>query len=227
MGLMCCPNNSLKESEDFMCQILKNPSLKLKDFDYNQLLNEIVSKRVQQEVYKEHIEEYLLEEFYNTKLPEEEKKCSKAVLEQLITHLKEKNNMYVVMLIFYPLINHENEKCDENLYSMFNYISGRLTINDFELWLFKYFYWNTFVITNAIAKVCNDPVIKHSLEELNISFYNEDAIRSVVNRILNDIKSNSKSPEKDLVSKEQFKLLYQENPFAKVEDIRALVSNIH
>ena len=35
MGLMCCPNNSLKESEDFMCQILKNPSLKLKDFDYN------------------------------------------------------------------------------------------------------------------------------------------------------------------------------------------------
>ena len=227
MGLMCCPNNSLKESEDFMCQILKNPSLKLKDFDYNQLLNEIVSKRVQQEVYKEHIEEYLLEEFYNTKLPEEEKKYSKAVLEQLITHLKEKNNMYVVMLIFYPLINHENEKCDENLYSMFNYISGRLTINDFELWLFKYFYWNTFVITNAIAKVCNDPVIKHSLEELNISFYNEDAIRSVVNRILNDIKSNSKSPEKDLVSKEQFKLLYQENPFAKVEDIRALVSNIH
>ena len=223
----CCLSNTNQIAEEFVLTQLKNPSLKLKEFDYNRLLNEIVSKRVQQEVYKEHIEEYLLEEFYNTKLPEEEKKYSKAVLEQLITHLKEKNNMYVVMLIFYPLINHENEKCDENLYSMFNYISGRLTINEFEVWLFKYFYWNTFVITNAIAKVCNDPVIKHSLEELNISFYNEVAIRSVVNRILNDIKSNSKSPEKDLVSKEQFKLLYQENPFAKVEDIRALVSNIH
>ena len=77
MGVICCQNNSLKETEDLILQILKNPSLKLKDFDYNQLLNEIVSKRVQQEVYKEHIIEYLLEEFYNINLPNEEKKYSK------------------------------------------------------------------------------------------------------------------------------------------------------
>lgn len=45
--------------------------------------------------------------------------------------------MYVVMLIFYSLIIHENENCDD----------------------------------------------KHALQELNITFYNEDSIRSVVNKI--------------------------------------------
>ena len=64
-------------SQDFVLTQLKSPSLKLKEFDYNRLLNEIISKRVQQEVYKEHIEEYLLEEFYNINLLEEEKNFQK------------------------------------------------------------------------------------------------------------------------------------------------------
>ena len=225
MGLMCCPNNSLKESEDFMCQILKNPSLKLKDFDYNQLLNEIVSKRVQQEVYKEHIIEYLLEEFYNINLPEEEKKYSKSILEDLISTLNAKNNMYSVILIFYPFINHNNENCNETLFSIFNYITGRLTIESFENCLFKYFTLNTSLINNSVKKVCGDQKIKNQLKELNITYFNEDKIKSVIDRMLMDIKKNSKNLEKDLVSKEQFKEVYNNYPFASVQQIRTLVLN--
>ena len=225
MGIMCCPNNSLKESEDFMCQILKNPSLKLKDFDYNQLLNEIVSKRVQQEVYKEHIIEYLLEEFYNINLPEEEKKYSKSILEDLISTLNAKNNMYSVILIFYPFINHNNENCKETLFSIFNYITGRLTIESFENCLFKYFTLNTSLINNSVKKVCGDQKIKNQLEELNITYFNEDKIKSVIDRMLMDIKNKSKKFEKDLVSKEQFKEVYDNYPFASVQQIRTLVLN--
>ena len=223
----CCSNNSSMQAEEFVLNQIKNPSLKLQEFDYNRLLNEIVSKRVQQEIYKEHIIEYLLEEFYNMNLPNEEKKYSKAILEQLIEHLNSKNNMYVVMLTFYPLINHEKENCDETLYSIFNYITGRLTIEEFENWLIRYFTWNTYDINIAILKVCDDLKIKNNLEELNISFYNDESIRSTVDKILNDYKKNSKAPEKDLISKDQFKEIYKNNPFSTVEQIRNLVSNIH
>ena len=225
MGVICCQNNSLKETEDLILQILKNPSLKLKDFDYNQLLNEIVSKRVQQEVYKEHIIEYLLEEFYNINLPEEEKKYSKSILEDLISTLNAKNNMYSVILIFYPFINHNNENCNETLFSIFNYITGRLTIESFENCLFKYFTLNTSLINNSVKKVCGDQKIKNQLEELNITYFNEDKIKSVIDRMLMDIKKNSKNLEKDLVSKEQFKEVYNNYPFASVQQIRTLVLN--
>ena len=221
MGV-CCSFNKNSEAEDFVITQIKSEVLKLNEFDYNKLLNEIVSKRVQQEIYKEHIEEYLLEEFYNTSLPENEIKYQKAILEHLISLLNKKNNMYVVMLIFYPFINHTNENCDENLYSM-----GRLTIEEFEIWLKKYFNWFTFEITKAVLNVCDDPIIKNGLEELNISFYNGDAIKNIVDKMLSEYKKNSQNPGKDLISKEQFKSIYQANPFASVEQIRNLVSNFH
>ena len=221
----CCPNNTSMEAEEFVLNQIKNPSLKLKDFDYNQLLNEIVSKRVQQEVYKEHIIEYLLEEFYNINLPEEEKKYSKSILEDLISTLNAKNNMYSVILIFYPFINHNNENCNETLFSIFNYITGRLTIESFENCLFKYFTLNTSLINNSVKKVCGDQKIKNQLEELNITYFNEDKIKSVIDRMLMDIKKNSKNLEKDLVSKEQFKEVYNNYPFASVQQIRTLVLN--
>lgn len=226
MGV-CCSFNKNSEAEDFVITQIKSKVLKLNEFDYNKLLNEIVSKRVQQEIYKEHIEEYLLEEFYNTSLPENEIKYQKAILEHLISLLNKKNNMYVVMLIFYPFINHTNENCDENLYSMFNYAAGRLTIEEFEIWLKKYFNWFTFEITKAVLNVCDDPIIKNGLEELNISFYNGDAIKNIVDKMLSEYKKNSQNPGKDLISKEQFKSIYQANPFASVEQIRNLVSNFH
>ena len=226
MGV-CCSFNKNSEAEDFVITQIKSEVLKLNEFDYNKLLNDIVSKRVQQEIYKEHIEEYLLEEFYNTSSPENEKKYQKAILEHLISLLNKKNNMYVVMLIFYPFINHTNENCDENLYSMFNYAAGRLTIEEFEIWLKKYFNWFTFEITKAVLNVCDDPIIKNGLEELNISFYNGDAIKNIVDKMLSEYKKNSQNPGKDLISKEQFKSIYQANPFASVEQIRNLVSNFH
>ena len=63
------------------------------------------------------------------------------------------------------------------------------------------------------------------MEELNITYFNEDKIKSVIDRMLMDIKKNSKNFEKDLVSKEQFKEVYNNYPFASVQQIRTLVLN--
>ncbi len=45
--------------------------------------------------------------------------------------------------------------------------------------------------------------------------------------MLSQYKENSQNPAKDLISKEQFKNIYQNYPFASVEQIRNLVSNFH
>ena len=44
----CCTNNSNLIAEQFIRDILKDESLKLRNYKYMELLNEIVSKRVEQ-----------------------------------------------------------------------------------------------------------------------------------------------------------------------------------
>ena len=61
----CCVANSTLIGENFIRDILNDESLKLRNFSYMELLNEIVSKRVEQEIPKEHVKQFLLPEFYN------------------------------------------------------------------------------------------------------------------------------------------------------------------
>ena len=61
----CCVAHSTLIGENFIRDILNDESLKLRNFSYMELLNEIVSKRVEQEIPKEHVKQFLLPEFYN------------------------------------------------------------------------------------------------------------------------------------------------------------------
>jgi hypothetical protein len=62
----CCNSNSNLIAEQFIRDILKDESLKVRNYDYIELLNEIVSKRVEQEIPKEHIKQFLIPEFYDS-----------------------------------------------------------------------------------------------------------------------------------------------------------------
>ena len=119
----CCSNQHHVLGEEFVSHLLQNPSLKLRFFTYNKLLNEIVSKRVQQEIKKKHIDELLIPQFYDTTSKDNTAIYYKNIFDYILTQLQEVNNMYIVILYFYPFINHEGEKCEETMYGIFQYIA--------------------------------------------------------------------------------------------------------
>jgi hypothetical protein len=228
MGADCCAGGYDIKAEEFVISITKEKALRIKDYDYNRLLNEIVSKRVQQEVYKIHIDEYLIPDFYNKNLPITQTIYQKSMLEHLSTCLEEKNNMYVVMLLFYPYINHKNEDTCETFFSMFSYVSQNLTIQDLEFWMIKYFTWVTTELTKGVMIPCKDKKLRNSLDDLVHLVYTESAIRGAVDKLLSNLKKNAvKTIDKEKVTKEMFKEMYDKNPFAKVEEARAIIASYH
>ena len=48
----CCGNQYHIMGEEFISRLLQDETFSLKDYDYNRLLNDIVSKRIQQEIHK-------------------------------------------------------------------------------------------------------------------------------------------------------------------------------
>ena len=228
MGADCCAGGYDIKAEEFVISITKEKALRIKDYDYNRLLNEIVSKRVQQEVYKIHIDEYLIPDFYNKNLPITQTIYQKSMLEHLSTCLEEKNNMYVVMLLFYPYINHKNEDTCETFFSMFSYVSQNLTIQDLEFWMIKYFTWVTTELTKGVMIPCKDKKLRNSLDDLVHLVYTESAIRGAVDKLLSNLKKNAvKTIDKEKVTKEMFEEMYDKNPFAKVEEARAIIASYH
>ena len=150
------------------------------------------------------------------------------MLTHLTTLLEEKNNMYVVILLFYPYINHKNEICVDNMFSMFSYVTGRMTIQDLEFWMIKYFSWCTVELTKGIMIPCKDKKLRNSLDDLINLVYTESAIRGAVDKLLSNLKKNAvKTIDKEKVTKEMFKEMYDKNPFAKVEEARAIIASYH
>ena len=228
MGADCCAGGYDIKAEEFVISKTKEKGLRIKDFDYNRLLNEIVGKRIQQEVYKIHVDEYLVPDFYNTNLPVTETVYQKSMLTHLTTLLEEKNNMYVVILLFYPYINHKNEICVDNMYSMFSYVTGRMTIQDLEFWMIKYFSWCTIELTKGIMIPCKDKKLRNSLDDLINLVYTESAIRGAVDKMLSNLKKNAiNTIDKEIVSKEKFKEMYDKSPFANAAEARAIIANYH
>lgn len=105
----CCQTNRTMIGEQFIRDILKDKSLLIRNYTYMELLNEVVSKRVEQEIPKAHVKQFLLPEFFDANKTESNDIYINAIFEYIINHLEEKNNMYVVLLYFYPFIKHEEE----------------------------------------------------------------------------------------------------------------------
>ena len=224
----CCGNEYQVLGEEFVHQILKDPIFKLNKFEYNYLLNEIVSKRIQQEIHKKHIEQILIPTFYETKSTNPLKKYIENILKHILTKLEDKNNMYTVIIYFYPFISHQNEKCDENMNSIFQFIAKDFTIKQFESILTKYFVFCSRDLTYAVWKVCDDPKISKALDELNTIVYSEENIKKVVDKIVFEMAKkvrNNTGIDKDHITQSNFTDVYSKYNFSSAENVRQLIMN--
>lgn len=217
----CCSNQYHIMGEEFVSRLLQDPSLKLKDYEYNRLLNDIVSKRIQQEIHKKHVKDLLIPEFYDAK--SKLAPYYQSIFDYALTQLKDKNNMYTVILLFYPFISHSQEKTDETMYGIFTYMNVRLTVKAFEQSLIDYITFCTKGLTYAIWQKCDDPNIAAALDDLNTNVYNEGNTKRFVEKMMFDIKK-TKSEEAQ-VEKEDFKKLILKWDISSAENIRAMMTS--
>lgn len=152
----CCVADSSLIGEQFIRDILSDEAFKLRNYTYMELLNEIVSKRVEQEIPKEHVKQYLFPEFYDADKSRFDSNdvYINSIFSYILDHLEEKNNMYLVLLYFYPFIKHEEEKKHEIFFNTIRFItqSHKLEINREQVrqWIFQYISFCSWGITYAI-----------------------------------------------------------------------------
>ena len=223
MGTNCCGNSYNMIGEEFVKKVLKDESLKLKNYDYIRLLNSIADIRVQQEIFKVHIDEYLIPSYYKENENSEFQIYVKSIFDYIMSQLKEKNNMYIVLMYFYVFINHENEKVDENLFSIFRYIAQILTVEDLKFWLTKYITFCTKGITFTIWQKCNDTSISQTLDELNTNVYSEQNIKKLVSHLLRNVE---KEGEKSVVKLEQFQEMCKNYDLSSYEGLSSAINSV-
>ena len=217
----CCGNQYHIMGEEFISRLLQDETFSLKDYDYNRLLNDIVSKRIQQEIHKKHIKDLLIPDFY--KKPSQFEKYYQSIFDYSLTTLEEKNNMYSVILLYYPFINHRDEKVEETMFGFFTYINVKLTIKALEESLIRYVTYCTKGVTFAVWQKCEDHNLAVALDELNTNVYREENIKRFVEKMMFDMKK--KRGENVLVEKEDFKNLMMKWNLSSCENIRAMMTS--
>ena len=223
MGV-CCSSDINIQGEDFVVKIIQDQTLKLNEYDYNRLLNHIGSKRTQLEIYKIHIEEFLIPEFYNKDAIDPNTKYLNSIFNYILTQFDEKNNMYAVLLMFYPFINHTDEIIEDTLYTLCQNISGKITIMDLETILTKHITIFTQGLTNAVRNVCDNQEINYYLDDLITNVYTDNKIKNLVNTMLIKMIRNTKENySKIIVTKEQFKEMIKKYDISSIKSIRSLL----
>ena len=183
----CCQTNRTMIGEQFIRDILKDKSLLIRNYTYMELLNEVVSKRVEQEIPKAHVKQFLLPEFFDANKTESNDIYINAIFEYIINHLEEKNNMYVVLLYFYPFIKHEEEKTAENFFNFIRFITHshrEISKENVRKWLFHYISFCTWGITSSPYSEDNlykflDKLSQALCEDPNASVYTLDMFKDM------------------------------------------------
>ena len=217
----CCGNDLSIMGEDFIIKLIHEPTLKLNQYDYSQLLSLIENKRINQEIYKIYIKDMIIPEFYDNKLTDPNTKYFNSIFSYILTQLNEKNNLYSVILMFYPFINHENEIIEETLFKIFNSINKELTVLDLENILIKHITIFTQGLTYSVWKVCDEHEITYSLDDLNTNIYTDKQINNLVKNML--VKLYRKSKTNLIVTKELFIDMIRKYDISNIENIRGLI----
>ena len=188
----CCVSNSSMLGEQFIREILSDESLKLRNYSYMELLNEIVSKRVEQEIPKEHVKQFLFPEFYDANKSQYNSNdvYINSIFNYILEHLEEKNNMYLVLIFFYPFIKHDDEKKCEQLFNTIRFItqSHKLEISreNVRQWLFQYISFCTWGITYAVRiKMPPSDDLNKSIKMLLSGTYSEDNLNDFLDKLMN------------------------------------------
>ena len=218
----CCTNNSNLLAEQFIRDILKDESLKLRKYNYMELLNEIVSKRVEQEIPKDHIKQFLIPEFYDSDKAESNDVYIESIFNHILEHLEERNNMYLVLIYFYPFIKHDQEKSYENFFNIIRFItqSHRLEISreNVRKWLFNYISFCSWGITYAIRiKLPPSDDLNNSFASLLNGPYCEDKLNNLLDRMMNALTNGL---GEEIINLEMFENMFKKYDISSLENVR-------
>ena len=220
----CCVSNSSMLGEQFIREILSDESLKLRNYSYMELLNEIVSKRVEQEIPKEHVKQFLFPEFYDANKSQYNSNdvYINSIFNYILEHLEEKNNMYLVLLFFYPFIKHDDEKKCEQLFNTIRFItqSHKLEISreNVRQWLFQYISFCSWGITYAVRiKMPPSDDLNKSIKILLSGTYSEDNLNDFLDKLMNAMSDGV--PEEN-INLDMFKKMFEKYDISNIENIR-------
>ena len=218
----CCTNNSNLIAEQFIRDILKDESLKLRKYSYMELLNEVVSKRVEQEIPKEHIKQFLIPEFYDSNKTESNDIYIESIFNYILERLDERNNMYLVIIYFYPFIKHDQAKTHENFFNTIRFItqSHRLEISreNVRNWLFNYILFCSWGITYAIRlNLPPSDDLNNSFSSLLNGPYSENNLNKLLDNLLNVLTGGQ---AEEIIDLEMFKRMFEQYDISTIENVR-------
>ena len=217
----CCQTNRTMIGEQFIRDILKDKSLLIRNYTYMELLNEVVSKRVEQEIPKAHVKQFLLPEFFDPNKTESNDIYINSIFEYIINHLEEKNNMYVVLLYFYPFIKHEQEKTAENFFNFIRFITHshrEISKENARKWLFHYLSFCTWGITSSIkSKLATNDDMNSSFNSLLKGPYSEDNLYKFLDTLCQAL---CEDPNANVYTLDMFKDMFKKYDISSVENIR-------
>ena len=220
----CCVSNTSTIGEQFIREILIDESFKLRNYSYMELLNEIVSKRVEQEIPKEHVKQFLFPEFYDANKSQYNSNdvYINSIFNYILEHLEEKNNMYLVLLFFYPFIKHDEEKKCEQLFNTIRFITQSQTLEisreNMRQWLFQYISFCSWGITYAVrTKMPPSDDLNKSIKMLLNGAYCEDNLNDFLDKLMNAMTDGV--PE-EVINIEMFKKMFEKYDISNVENIR-------
>ena len=220
----CCVSDSSLLGEQFIREILSDESFVLRNYTYMELLNEIVSKRVEQEIPKEHVKQFLFPEFYDANKSQYNSNdvYINSIFNYILEHLEEKNNMYLVLLFFYPFIKHDEEKKHENFFNTIRFItqSPKMEINREQVrqWVFQYISFCSWGITYSIRiKIPPSDDLNKSIKSLLKGAYSEDKLNDFLDKLVNTLTDGVLEETIDL---DMFKRMFEKYDISSIEKVR-------
>ena len=220
----CCVSDSSLLGEQFIREILSDESFVLRKYTYMELLNEIVSKRVEQEIPKEHVKQFLFPEFYDANKSQYNSNdvYINSIFNYILEHLEEKNNMYLVLLFFYPFIKHDEEKKHENFFNTIRFItqSPKMEINREQVrqWVFQYISFCSWGITYSIRiKMPPSDDLNKSIKSLLKGAYSEDKLNDFLDKLVNTLTDGVLE---ETITLDMFKRMFEKYDISSVENIR-------
>ena len=220
----CCISDSSLLGEQFIREILSDESFKLRNYTYMELLNEIVSKRVEQEIPKEHVKQFLFPQFYDADKSQYNSNdvYINSIFNYILEHLEEKNNMYLVLLYFFPFVKHEEDKKCENFFNTIRFISQspKMEINREQVrqWIFQYISFCSWGITYAVRiKMPPSDDLNKSIKALLKGAYSEDNLNDFLDQLVNSLTDGVLEETIDL---DMFKRMFEKYDISSIEKVR-------
>jgi hypothetical protein len=220
----CCVADSSLIGEQFIREILSDESLKLRNYTYIELLNEIVSKRVEQEIPKLHVKQFLFPEFYDAEKSQLNSNdiYINAIFNYILTRLDERNNMYLVLFYFYPFIRHDNDKKASTFFDIIRFITQSHTLDisreNVRQWIFQYISFCSWGITYAVrTKMPPSDDLNQSIKSLLTEAYSEDNLNDFLDKLMNVLTDGV---PKEKITLDMFNKMFEQYDISNIENIR-------